>query len=67
MEWGIKNMSKKAVEKLFNSLYGLTDLRQLFRDTAPKHEFNEEQKEDAMKLLDEVEKNLEEIKEEIKK
>lgn len=60
-------MSKKAVEKLFDSLYRLTDLRQMFRETAPKHEFDDEQKKKAMNILDEVEKNLDKIRGEIKK
>ncbi len=58
-------MSKKAVEKLFDSLYELTDLRQLFRETAPDHDLEGERKGKAIEILNRVEKNLEGIRSEI--
>lgn len=60
-------MSKKAVEELFDSLYKLTDLRQMFRETAPKHNFDDKQKDEVFEILDEVEKSLNEIRGEVKK
>jgi len=51
-------MSKKSVEKLFDSLYRLTDLRQIFRETSPNHELSEEQKEELKEIVKEVKENL---------
>ncbi|KXA94977.1 hypothetical protein AKJ65_02940 [candidate division MSBL1 archaeon SCGC-AAA259E19] len=58
-------MSKKAVEKLFDSLYLLTDLRQIFRETSPNHELKKEQVEEVKKIVKEVRENLDEIEEEM--
>lgn len=58
-------MSKKAVEKLFNSLYQLTDLRQIFRETSPNHELTKDQEKEMREILKKVRNNLEEIEEEI--
>jgi hypothetical protein len=58
-------MSKKAVDKLFEAMYNLTDLREIFRKTSPKHELNGEQEEKVEDLIKKVEKDLEIIEEEI--
>lgn len=58
-------MSKKVVDKLFESLYELTDFRQILRETAPEHELDGERRERALEILDKVKKNLDEIEEEI--
>lgn len=58
-------MSKKAVEKLFESLYRLSDLRWIFRETSPLHELNEDQEKRARKILEEVRECLDDIEEEI--
>lgn len=58
-------MSKKAVEKLFSSLYRLTDMRKIFRDTSPQHNLNKEQKKEIEEILEEVRENLDEIEEEM--
>lgn len=58
-------MSKKAVEKLFNALYRLTDLRQIFRETSPNHNLTEEQEKKAEDILEDVRKDLEILEEEM--
>ncbi len=39
------------VNDLFEALFALTDLRMLLRETAPSHEFNEEQRTQAKAAL----------------
>lgn len=58
-------MSKKAVDKLFDALYRLTDLRQIFRDTSPNHDLSEEQKDEVEDILGDVRKDLEVLEEEM--
>lgn len=60
-------MSEKAVDKLFEALYSLTDLREIFRKTSPKHDLNKKQREKTEKILKNVRKNLEEIEKEMLK
>lgn len=58
-------MSKKAVEKLFDSLYRLTDLREIFRKTSPNHELSDEQKEQIKEIVEGVKEDLDKIEEEM--
>lgn len=58
-------MSEEAVDKLFDSLYKLTDLREIFRKTSPTHELDSDQEEEMKEILEEVRKNLDYIEEEI--
>lgn len=58
-------MSEKAVEKLFDALYKLTDLREMFRKTAPTHELDNAQEEEMKDILKEVRKDLDSIEEEM--
>lgn len=60
-------MSEKAVERLFESLYRLTDLRVIFRETSPTHDLSEEQREEVEEILNEVRENLEVIEGEMTK
>lgn len=39
------------VNDVFEALFALTDLRMLLRETAPRHEFNEEQRAQAHEAL----------------
>lgn len=55
-------MGKKSVEKLFESLYKLIDLRTIFRETSPTHELSDEKKEKMKRLIEEVKENLDDIK-----
>ena len=59
-------MSKKSVDALFDALYALTDLRMVFRSTAPRHELSAEQKKQAKASLDAAKKAIKTIEEELK-
>lgn len=58
-------MKKEAVEKLFDSLYKLTDIRVILRGTAPQHRLNDKQKEEVSRMVEEVRQNLNDIEEEL--
>ena len=58
-------MTQKQVEKTFQALYALEDLRELWRKTTPHHKLTQEQKRQAKAFLAEVRKALEQIEEEI--
>jgi hypothetical protein len=60
-------MSKRAVEMTFQAIYTLTDLRVLLRDTAPQHEFSEGQKSQVLRLLDNLERQVTSLKQEMLK
>jgi hypothetical protein len=59
-------MSKKSVDALFDALYALTDLRMVFRRTAPKHELDAEQRKEVKASLDAAKKAIEVIEKELK-
>ncbi len=58
-------MSKESVDDLFDALYRLTDLRGLFRKTAPNHDFSEDQEEKVEEIIDDVRARLDRIEEDI--
>ena len=58
-------MREKVVEKTFEALFDLENLRELLRKTAPS-ELTKEQLDDAKKILAEVRKLLNEIDLELK-
>ena len=58
-------MREKVVEKTFEALFDLENLRELLRKTAPS-ELTKEQLDDAKKILAEVRKLLKEIDLELK-
>jgi hypothetical protein len=58
-------MREKVVEKTFEALFDLENLRELLRKTAP-FELTKEQLDDAKKILAEVRKLLKEIDLELK-
>jgi len=51
----------KQVEKTFESLFLLEDLREIWRKTVPKHKLNEEQKKQVNEILNKIRKNLDDI------
>lgn len=59
-------MSKKSVDALFDALYALTDLRMVFRKSAPRHELTSEQKKEAKASLDAAKKAIDTIEKELK-
>jgi hypothetical protein len=49
----------------FQALYTLTDLRAVFRETAPSHELDAEQRARAQRLLDNLERQVASLKQEM--
>ncbi len=60
-------MSKRAVDMTFQAIYTLTDLRVILRDTAPVHEFDEGQKAQVLRLLENLERQVASLKQEMLK
>jgi len=60
-------MSKRAVDMTFQALYTLTDLRSVLRETAPSHELDAEQRAQAQRLLDNLERQIVSLKQEMLK
>ncbi|AGB03000.1 hypothetical protein [Methanoregula formicica] len=60
-------MSKRAVDMTFQAIYTLTDLRILLRETAPLHELDAKQKEQALRLLENLERQVGSLKQEMLK
>jgi hypothetical protein len=60
-------MSKRAVDMTFQAIYTLTDLRALLRETAPTHEFDATQKAQAERLLENLDRQVGSLKQEILK
>lgn len=58
-------MSQRAADALFTALFSLTDVRVLLRETAPYHEFDEDQKAAAAKSLASVKKQIAILEEEL--
>jgi hypothetical protein len=58
-------MSRRAVEAVFQGLYLLCDIRGVLRETAPHHRFDEDQKVNARKTLDKLEKQVAILREEL--
>ncbi len=56
---------EKAVEETFRALFALTDLRQIFRDTKPTYELDEEQRGKVKKILETVKESLKIIEKEL--
>jgi uncharacterized protein YgfB (UPF0149 family) len=51
-------MSEKAVQETFEALFALTDLRQIFRETKPDHQLNDEQKKKVEEVIKNVRRSL---------
>ena len=60
-------MSKRAVDLIFSATYLLTDLRMILRETAPTHELDEKQKADATRLLENLERQVVSLRQEMLK
>jgi hypothetical protein len=62
-----ERMSKRAVDMTFQAIFTLTDLRILLRESAPSHEFDANQKTQAQRLLENLERQVGSLKREILK
>ena len=60
-------MSKRAADMTFQAMYTLTDLRVLLRETAPGHAFDDGQKAQAQRLLENLERQVSSLKQELLK
>ena len=60
-------MSEKAVQETFEALFALTDLRQIFRETKPGHQLNDEQRKKVEEIIKNVRKSLDIIEKELTK
>jgi len=58
-------VTKKIVEKTFEALFALEDLREVLRKTTPFYNLTEEQKEEVKTIVLKVRKALDEIEEKI--
>ena len=58
-------MSEKAVQETFGTLFTLTDLRQIFRETKPNYQLNDEQKKKVKEIVERVRQSLEVIEKEL--
>jgi hypothetical protein len=60
-------MSKRAVDMVFQATYTLTDLRMILRNTAPTHELDTENRAQAERLLENLERQVSSLKQEMLK
>jgi hypothetical protein len=51
----------------FQALYTLTDIRVILRETAPQHELDDKQREQAQRLLENLERQVGSLKQELLK
>jgi len=60
-------LSKRAVDMTFQALYTLTDLRVILRETAPQHDLDEKQRAQVQRLLENLERQIGSLKQEMLK
>lgn len=58
-------MSEKAVQETFGALFALTDLRQIFRETKPTYQLNDEQKKKIKEIVERVRQSLDVIEKDL--
>jgi hypothetical protein len=58
-------MTQKQVEKTFQALYALEDLRELWRRTTPNHKLTPEQTREAKALIGKVRTAIDQIEREL--
>jgi len=58
-------VSKRAVDMVFSAIYALTDLRMILRETAPTHQLDSRQREEAARLLENLERQIASLKQEM--
>jgi len=58
-------MTQKQVEKTFQALYALEDLRELWRRTTPHHKLAPEQKSKAEALIQKIRTAIDQIEREL--
>lgn len=63
-DW-VNPLSRRAVDSLFHAIFALTDIRSVLRSTAPSHELGEKEREKVIELLQEVERDIGVLREEL--
>jgi hypothetical protein len=58
-------MSKRAVDIVFQAMYSLTDIRLILRESAPSHELDPGQRAQAQRLLENLERQVASLKQEM--
>jgi hypothetical protein len=58
-------VSKRAIDAVFEGLFNLTDIRTILRETAPLHDLDEQQKQQVRDLLDDLERKILVLREEL--
>ncbi len=58
-------MSKRAVDIVFQAMYSLTDIRLILRESAPSHELDTGQKAQMERLLENLERQVASLKQEM--
>jgi len=58
-------VSKRAIDALFESFFILTDVRVMLRETAPRHNLDDLQREKVCALLDNLENRVAVLREEL--
>lgn len=58
-------MRRKVVEKMFEALFAMEDLREVLRRTAPFEKFTEEHKKEMREALRQARKALDDIESEL--
>jgi hypothetical protein len=58
-------VSKRAIDAVFESFFILTDIRVMLRETAPRHDLDESQQEKVRSLLDNLEKRVSVLREDL--
>ncbi|WP_421908507.1 hypothetical protein [Methanolacinia petrolearia] len=60
-------MSRRGVDAMFQAFFLLTDIRALYRLTAPMHQLDETQKAEAAKIIEKLKKQVGSLEEEVLK
>ncbi|ADN35796.1 conserved hypothetical protein [Methanolacinia petrolearia DSM 11571] len=60
-------MSRRGVDAMFQAFFLLTDIRALYRLTAPTHQLDETQKAEAAKIIEKLKKQVGILEEEVLK
>jgi hypothetical protein len=58
-------LSKRAVDIVFQAMYSLTDIRVILRESAPSHELDAGQRAQAVRLLENLERQVASLKQEM--
>ncbi|WOF16399.1 hypothetical protein F1737_06600 [Methanoplanus sp. FWC-SCC4] len=58
-------MSQRGVDAVFQAMFLLTDMRELFRKNAPMHDFDESDKEKAGKVIEKLKKQISVLEKEV--